>query len=169
MAQWIDRITDAVGRTIAWLTALMALTTVAVVILRYVFDQGAIMLQESVIYFHGMVFMLGIPYALKENAHVRVDILYSRWSDQRRQVVDLAGHILFLLPLALFILVYSWDYVAASWRIREGSPEVGGIPAVFLLKSLLPLMAGALLLQGVSEILSTLAKLRTPRTPGDAP
>jgi len=132
------------------------------VILRYAFDQGAIMLQESVIYLHGVVFMLGIPYALKESAHVRVDVLYSRWTRPRQTLVDLGGHLLLLIPVCVFILVYSWDYVAASWRIREGSPEVGGIPAVFLLKSLLPLMAATLLLQGVGEVLGSLQKLRKP-------
>lgn len=163
MAELIGKFTDLVGRAIAWLTAVMALATVAVVLLRYAFDQGAIMLQESVIYLHGVVFMLGIPYALKENAHVRVDLLYSRWSQRAQTVVNLCGHLLFLIPVALFIAVYSWDYVVASWRIREGSPEVGGIPAVFLLKSLLPLMAAMLLLQGLAEVLGSIAQLRKPR------
>jgi TRAP-type mannitol/chloroaromatic compound transport system permease small subunit len=160
VAQLIDKVTDVVGRSIAWLTTLMAVATVGVVILRYGFDQGAIMLQESITYLHGLVFMLGIPYALKENAHVRVDLLYSRWSERTRTMIDLGGHVLFLIPVALFILLYSWDYVAASWRILEGSPEVGGIPAVFVLKSLLPLMAGALLLQGCSEAATAISRLR---------
>ena len=160
----IDRITDWVGRSVAWLTAVMALITVAVVILRYVFDQGAIVLQESVTYLHGVVFMLGIPYALKENAHVRVDVFYSGWSERARCLVNLGGHLLFLIPIALFILIYTWDYVAASWRIREGSPEVGGIPAVFLLKSLLPLMAAMLLLQGAGEVIALIRRLRARPT-----
>ena len=158
----INRFTDLLGRTVAWLTALMAVTTVVVVVLRYAFDQGAIMLQESVMYFHGLVFMLGIPYALKENAHVRVDLFYSRWSERRRVLIDLCGHIVFLIPVASFILLYSWDYVVGSWRIREGSPEVGGIPAVYALKSLLPVMAATLLLQGVAQVLASISKLRDP-------
>ena len=140
----------------------MALITVAVVVLRYAFDQGAIVLQESVTYLHGMVFMLGIPYALKENAHVRVDLFYSRWPPRTQAAVNLAGHLVFLIPVSLFILIYSWDYVAASWRIREGSPEVGGIAAVYLLKSLLPLMSTALLLQGLGEAVGYVSKLRDP-------
>ncbi len=139
----------------------MALSTLAVVILRYAFDQGAIVLQESVTYLHGVVFMLGIPYALKDNAHVRVDLFYSRWSPRTPQTaINLTGHLVFLVPVSLFILIYSWDYVAASWRIREGSPEVGGIPAVYLLKSLLPLMSAMLLLQGLGEALDYASKLR---------
>ncbi|NIV31377.1 MAG: TRAP transporter small permease subunit [Anaerolineae bacterium] len=138
----------------------MALSTLAVVILRYAFDQGAIVLQESVTYLHGVVFMLGIPYALKDNAHVRVDLFYSRWSPRTQTAINLTGHLVFLVPVSLFILIYSWDYVAASWRIREGSPEVGGIPAVYLLKSLLPLMSAMLLLQGLGEALDYASKLR---------
>lgn len=149
--RFIDGLTDLVGRTIAWLTAMMALVTVVVVALRYLFDQGGIMLQESVMYMHGCVFLLGIPYALKTGSHVRVDLFYARLSDKHRALIDLLGHAFFLLPVCVFILVYSQAYVAASWRVLEGSPEVGGIPAVFVLKSLIPIMAAMLLLQGFAE------------------
>jgi TRAP-type mannitol/chloroaromatic compound transport system permease small subunit len=140
-----------VGRLVAWLTAAMALITVAIVILRYGFDTGAIALQESVIYLHAVAFMLGIAYTLKQDDHVRVDIVYSRLSPRGRDRVDLAGHVLFLLPVSATLAFYGFPYALASWRILEGSPEVGGIPALFLLKSLIPLMAIALLLQGLAE------------------
>lgn len=159
LADAINKATDVIGRTIAWLTAFMALVTVVVVVLRYAFDQGAILLQESVIYLHGIVVMLGIPYALKENAHVRVDLLYSRWSQRTQTLIDVCGHVLFLIPVSLFILLHTWDYVGASWRIREGSPEVGGIPGVFVLKSLLPLLAIMLILQGVAQLMGGISKL----------
>ncbi len=137
-----------------WLALLMVLVTLAVVVLRYAFDTGAIVLQESVVYMHGLLFLLGIPYALNINAHVRVDIIYSKLEPPRRRMIDLAGHVLFLLPVAGFIFVTSLPYVAASWQVLEGSPEVGGIPAVFLLKTLIPVMAAALFLQGLAAILS---------------
>ena len=158
----IDKLTDWIGRATAWFTAVMAAVTVVVVVLRYAFDQGAIVLQEFVVYCHALVLMLGIPYALKENAHVRVDLLYSRWSGRAKMTVDLCGHLLLLVPVSLFVIAYSWDYVAAAWRIREGSPEVGGIPGVFLLKSLLPLMALLLLLQGLAEAWRSARSLRAP-------
>ena len=87
------------------------------------------------------------------DGHVRVDILYQNFSTRTRAWVNSIGGIVFLLPLCVFIFGVSWNYVIESWAIRESSPEPGGIPAVFLLKSLLPLMALNLLLQGVSEIL----------------
>ncbi len=156
LAAAIDRLTEALGRAIAWLTFAMMAMTVVVVILRYGFDIGAIVLQESVVYMHGLAFMLGIAYTLKSDDHVSVDLIYSRLGPAARRRINLFGHIVFLVPVSLFILVSSLDYVAASWRVLERSPEVGGIPAVYLLKSLIPVMAVALLLQGVAEILRCL-------------
>ncbi|MEJ2131316.1 MAG: TRAP transporter small permease subunit [Gammaproteobacteria bacterium] len=149
----LDALSDVTGKGVASLTLLMMALTCAVVTLRYVFNVGSIVLQESVMYMHGCVFMLAIPYALKVGAHVRVDIFYTRFSRRGRHVVDLIGSLAFLIPFALFVIWVSFDYVAASWRIGEASPEVGGVPYVYLLKTLIPVMAGALLLQGISEAL----------------
>ncbi|MEE4359899.1 MAG: TRAP transporter small permease subunit [Pseudomonadales bacterium] len=155
----IDALTETTGRLVSWLVLAMMAVTCVVVILRYGFSTGSIALQESVIYLHGMVFMLGIPYALKHDGHVRVDVLYGRMSGRQRDWVNLIGHLVFLLPLAGFILYVSWDYTLRAWRIREGSQEVGGIPAVFLLKTLTPLLAITLALQGLAEIGRTVLRL----------
>lgn len=159
----VDAFTEALGRGVSWLVLVMTIVTCVVVILRYGFSVGSIALQESVLYLHGMVFMLGIPYALKHDAHVRVDVVYGRLSARTRDWVDLAGHVLFLLPLAGFVLYVSWDYTARSWRILEGSQEVGGLPFVYLLKTLIPLLAVTLALQGVAEILRIVLR-RTGRS-----
>jgi len=143
------------------LTLAMVLITLLIVVLRYLFGQGAIALQELVIYLHGLVFMLGIPYALHHNAHVRVDIFSNRLGPRGRDWVELFGHGLFLVPFCLVVLIYSTPYVAASWRVLEGSSEVGGIPAIFLLKTLIPLMAVTLLLQGLAECAGLIARLRS--------
>ncbi len=149
----IDAFTDRCGRFLAWLTLGMAAVTALIVILRYGFNIGSIMAQESVIYMHGALFLLGAAYALKAGAHVRVDIFYRNFDPRTKAWVNSLGGIVFLLPLCVFILVSSWDYVSESWGMRESSPEPGGIPAVYLLKSLLPLAAINLALQGVAEIL----------------
>jgi TRAP-type mannitol/chloroaromatic compound transport system permease small subunit len=156
----IDALTDVLGRVIAWLTFAMVLVTVVVVVLRYGLDQGAIRMQESVTYMHALVFMLGIPYAFKHGAHVRVDLLYARVRPRTRQLIDICGHLLMLAPVALYVLLSSLDYVGASWRVHEGSAEVGGIPGVFLLKTLIPATASLLLLQGTAEIARTVLDLR---------
>ena len=150
---YIDIFTDRCGRLLAWLVLAMALLTTVVVLLRYGFNTGSIMAQEAVTYMHGCLFMLGAAYALKSGAHVRVDIFYRNFSERGRAWVNSLGGIVFLMPLCAFIGVSSWSYVTESWAILETSPEPGGIPAVFLLKSLLPLMAVNLFLQGLAETL----------------
>jgi TRAP-type mannitol/chloroaromatic compound transport system permease small subunit len=155
-----SRFIDALGKSVSWLTALMAVTTFTVVVLRYAFDLGSIVLQESVIYMHGIVFLLGIPYTLQTDGHVRVDILRGRWGVAGRARVEIAGHVLFLIPVSATILVSSLTYVAASWRVLEGSPEVGGIPGIFVLKSLIPVMAGLLLLLALGQIAGHVHTLR---------
>jgi TRAP-type mannitol/chloroaromatic compound transport system permease small subunit len=151
--RFIDRFTDHCGRALAWLCLGMALLTALVVVLRYGFNVGSILAQEAVIYMHGGLFLLGTAYALKSGAHVRVDIFYRAFSPRTRAWIDSLGGIVFLLPLCVFILVSSWNYVQESWAMREASPEPGGIPAVFLLKSLIPLAAVNLALQGTAEVL----------------
>jgi TRAP-type mannitol/chloroaromatic compound transport system permease small subunit len=148
----IDTFTEYSGRTLAWLTLGMALLTGLIVVLRYGFGIGSIPAQEAVIYMHGSLFLLGAAYALKVGAHVRVDIFYRNYSRRTRAWVDSLGGILFLLPLCVFILISSANYVSVSWAMRETSAEPGGIPAVFLLKSLVPLMAINLALQAVAEV-----------------
>ena len=160
---YIDIFTDRCGRLLAWLVLAMALLTTVVVLLRYGFNTGSIMAQEAVTYMHGCLFMLGAAYALKSEAHVRVDIFYRNFSERGRAWVNSLGGIVFLMPLCAFIGVSSWSYVTESWAILETSPEPGGIPAVFLLKSLLPLMAVNLFLQGLAETLrSTLVLVAEP-------
>lgn len=159
-SQLVDNLTEVLGRALAWLTGMMAILTFLVVVLRYAFDQGAVALQESVMYMHGLVFMLGIPYALKNDVHVRVDLIYSRLGTRQRAWVDLVGHLIFLLPVSGFIFYTSLPYVAASWRVLEGSSEVGGIPAVYLLKTLIPVMAALLVLQGVSGMVKQVLIIR---------
>lgn len=143
----IERLIEVIGRTAAWLTLAMVAATCVTLVLRYGFDMGAIMLQESVLYMHGAVFMLGFSYTLKHDEHVRVDLVYSRMSDRRRSIVNLAGHIALMTPLCLALTYFSLDYVTNSWSILEGSQEVDGIRGVYLLKTLIPAAACLLLLQ----------------------
>ena len=156
----IDTFTEWTGRIVAWLAAAMAVLTTVVVVMRYGFDTGSIAGQEAVTYLHATLFMLGAAFALKTDAHVRVDIFYRRFSPRTRAWINALGGIVFLLPLCVLIATLSSDYVLQAWRIREISSDAGGIPAVFLLKSLIPAMAFTLLLQGVAEILRNLALLQ---------
>ncbi|WP_460035434.1 TRAP transporter small permease subunit [Methylothermus subterraneus] len=147
----VDGLNEWLGKTLAWLALGMVSVTFAVVVLRYGFNLGWIALQEAAIYMHALLFMLGAAYTLKYDAHVRVDIFYQRFGSKGRAWVDLLGAWLFLIPFCAFVVWSSWDYVLASWAIREGSHETGGLPLVFVLKSALLGFAGTLLLQGVAQ------------------
>ena len=155
----LDRITLFIGRSIAWLTVMMVIATCIVVLLRRGFDIGSIALQESVTYMHAAVFLLAAGYTLKRDGHVRVDILYRRFPVRRRAWIDSLGCLLFLLPLTIFTGFISWEFVVSSWAIREGSTDSGGLGAVYLLKSLIPLMAITLSLQAFAELLRNLLLL----------
>ncbi|MES9970180.1 MAG: TRAP transporter small permease subunit [Candidatus Thiodiazotropha sp.] len=159
IALFFEFINEWMGRAVSWLSLLMVLTTFAVVVLRYVFDLGWIWLQESVTFMHGALFLVGAAYTLKHDGHVRVDIFFHRFSAQKKAWVDLLGSLMLLMPVCLFIFMVSWDYVAQSWSLQEGSREAGGLDGVYLFKSLILLMAGLLLLQGVSTVIRCLSRL----------
>lgn len=159
VTNFIDKITDNTGKLISWLTLFMVLLTFLIVVLRYGFNVGWIAMQESVLYFHGTVFMLGAAYTLKADGHVRVDIFYQNFSIKGKALVNLLGTLFLLLPVCVFIFYISFDYVATSWLIMEKSSEAGGLPLVYLSKSLLLIMAITLSLQGVSEICRNLHTL----------
>lgn len=159
VADFLANINEILGRALAWLTLFMVLTTFTVVLLRYAFNIGWIGMQESVSYLHALVFMLGAGYAFKHEAHVRVDIFYGNFSARRQAWVNLLGNLLFLMPFAVFVLLISFDYVAAAWRIKEASPETGGLPYIYLLKTVIPAMAIVLLIQAVANSLESLVTL----------
>ena len=138
----------------------MVLVTFLVVTLRYAFDLGWIAMQESVVYMHAIVFMLGAAYTLKHQGHVRVDIFYQRFSPKTQAWVDLLGTLFLLFPVSIFIIWMGWEYVADSWSVMEGSREAGGLPGVFLLKSLIIAMPALMLLQGLSLIITNVLLLQ---------
>ncbi len=161
---WISRlesINHKTGTAVAWLTLLMVLVTFLVVVLRYAFDFGSIALQESIIYMHACVFLLGAAYTLQKNAHVRVDIFYQKLSAVNQAWVELFGTLFFLTPTMLFIFIISWEYVSESWAVFEGSREAGGLPGVYLLKTTILLMAALMLLQGLANILRAIQTIKT--------
>ena len=156
----LDKFSEQTGRVFSWLTVLMVMVMVIIVALRYVFQIGSIALQESVMYLNALIFTFGAAYTLKENGHVRVDIFYSRLKQQHKAVIDLIGTLVFLLPSAAFISWVSWSYVSVSWRIKEGSPESSGLPYVYLLKATIIALAVLLILQGISEAIKAINKIR---------
>lgn len=163
------RVVQAIGKAASWLILFMVLITFAVVVLRYGFNLGWVGLQESVTYLHAAVFMLAAAWTWQVDGHVRVDILYRGRSRRHRAWVNLVGTLLFLVPVCLYLLIIGWDYVAASWSLKEGSRQAGGLPFVYLLKSLILALPLLLLLQAACEIPQTLRGLRRPVEPVSPP
>lgn len=156
----IEKIIEDLGLAVAWLTLVMVLITALSVILRYGFNISYPAMQESITYMHGAVFMLGIAFALQRGAHVRVDVFYRRLHRRTQLWVDLIGGIAFLGTFTIVLFISSWDYVIHSWALLERSTESTGLPAVFLLKSLIPLLAVTLFAQGLAEVLRCALQLQ---------
>lgn len=147
-----DKIIRWIGLFAAWLLIPMVLVESLVVILRYGFEYGSIAMQESVTYLHACCFMLGAAYALQCDEHVRVDIFYREFSATKQAWVNLLGALFFVLPFCGFVITSSLEYVEQAWRIKEASADSGGIAGVYLLKSLIPLLAVLLGIQALAEI-----------------
>lgn len=156
LANAIDATNDWIGRAIAWLTLGMVLVEFTVVLSRYVFGLGSTLMQESIVYMHATVFLVCAGYALVHNGHVRCDIFYATMTPRTRAIVDILGTLVFLLPMCVLVGWMAWPYVKASWAVMEISQEGRlGIPAVYLLKTLILVFTGLLTLQAVSLILQS--------------
>lgn len=158
-ARTIDRLTAALGRTVAWLALAIVLTQFGLVVARYVFSAGSVSVTESVIYGQALLVTLTAAWTLRTGGHVRVDIFYAEASPRRRALVDLVGTLCLLLPFMLALLWLSAPYALRSWAILERSQETGGLPLVFALKSLIPLFALLMALQGIAQAIGAIAVL----------
>ena len=163
---YLIKVLDGFGRVfglaVRWLALAMLLIQFAIVVARYVFGLSDVAVQESVLYLHAALFMLGAGYTLLVDGHVRVDIFYNRLSPVVQRRIDLFGHLFFLIPTMLVVIYWSWPSVKNSWSILEGPISVGGIEAVFLLKSLIPAFCILLLLQSLSQVTKILIE-KDPR------
>jgi len=149
----VDAFTGAIGRGVAWLTVGMVLVVFANVASRYLFGGSLLALQELGWHLFGVVFLLGSPHALRVDRHVRVDLLYARWSARTQARINLWGALLLLLPFAILGATVSGSFVAASFAVGETSPDPGGLPARYLIKAMVPAGFALLALQALAEVL----------------
>lgn len=155
----LEAVNRVVGDTVRWLVIVMVVLQFAIVLLRYVFGISYMFLTESVLYMHAALFMLGVGYTLLVDQHVRVDIFYARLSRRGRALVDVLGGVFLLIPSMAVMAVVTWPFVRSSWRIQEGAISVGGIPASYLLKTLITAFCVLLIIQGIATILRNLSIL----------
>tara|TARA_B110000196_G_scaffold309347_1_gene310910 strand:+ start:242 stop:784 length:543 start_codon:yes stop_codon:yes gene_type:complete len=150
----LQTFTQFIGRMCRWFSLAMVIVTCSVVILRYLFDYSSIAMQEVVMYLHASLFMFGAAYTWQQNGHVRVDVLYHKWPASIQQRIDLLGTLFLLLPTCLFLMYISWDYVMLAWQYGEKSHEAGGLPFVYLLKTLIIILPALLIIQALSDVIS---------------
>lgn len=159
IADAIDRLNDRAGRFVSWALVVMVLVQFAIVVARHVFATGSSAAQEAVWYLNGILFMVGGGYTLLHDGHVRLDLFYRDAAPRTQALVDLAGAIVLLIPFCAAVALLSWPYVVQSWAVLESSTEAGGLPAVFLLKTVLLVFAALLGLQGASMAIRAWAVL----------
>lgn len=163
LSRRVDALNRAVGRGMAWATLVMVLIGAFNAVARTVERQVGLELSsnaylEAQWYLFSLVFLLGAPYTLRANAHVRVDVLYGQHPARWKAWTDLVGSLLFLVPFCLFAIWISWDFVANSLAVWERSPDPGGLPR-WPLKLVVPFAFALLGLQGLSEATKRIAFL----------
>ena len=163
IADAIDSLTGLIGRTVAWLALAIVLLQFVLVLARYLFGVGSIWLNESVMYGHATLFLMAAAWTLQAGGHVRVDVFYAEAGPRTRAVIDLVGSLLLLLPFALLVLYLALPFAARSWAVLERSQETSGLPFVYLLKTLVPVFAVLMALQGIAQAIRSVSVLRGER------
>lgn len=152
----LDALNNVLGKAAAGLALLMVVLQSLIILFRTLFDLGNLASQDAVLYMHAAMIMLCLAWAWKEEAHVRVDVFYHRFSPLTRDWINCLGNILCLLPFAAFIFLSSWNYAVESWIHREASGDAGGLDKIYWLKALIPLAGALLFIQGLSDTLRKL-------------
>lgn len=156
VSQLIDSFTEKIGVLVAWLTTALVINVFYDVVMRYVFHHGNIALQELEWHIFSVIFLIGAAYTLKEDGHVRVDILYTKFSAKQKAWIDFICTFIFLIPFCIIVIYASLNFVESSWAVREISPDPGGLPGRYILKAMIPAGFVLLIIQGISQAIKNL-------------
>lgn len=157
--RFVNRLNEAVGYGVSWLTTLLVLVVCYDVFTRYLLKTSIVAIQELEWHLFGVIFLVGAAYTLKDGGHVRVDVFYSRFSSKTKAWVDFVGSLVFLVPFSILAIWSSQGFVGQSYMIGETSPNPGGLPYRFLLKSAIPVGFFLLALQGIALAFQSLLKI----------
>ena len=146
----IGALNRLVGNIFSWLSLGIVIVCFTVVVQRYVFGISYVWMQDLYVWLNGVMFTAVAGFALLRNDHVRVDIFYRPATIRTKALIDLLCVVIFLLPFCWVVYTYGWNFVARSWRIYEGSPNNGGLPGLFILKSFILVFAALVALQGIA-------------------
>ncbi len=159
LSRAIDRLTGFIGRWAAWLIVAAAGVSALNAIIRKLFDTSSNAWLEAQWFLFGMVFLLCAPWTLSSNEHIRIDIVNNMLPNRARNMIDIIGHTLFLMPMALVLLYTSIPFFLTSFRLNEQSTNAGGLPQ-WPAKLFIPLGFALLLIQGISELIKRIAIMR---------
>jgi TRAP-type mannitol/chloroaromatic compound transport system permease small subunit len=148
----ISALNRVVGHLLSWLALAIVLVCFTVVVQRYIFHTTQLWMQDLYVWLSGAMFTGVAGFALMRDEHVRVDILYRPWPIRKKAIADLIGTLIFLIPYVVVVLLYAWPFVSRSWRLYEGSANIGGMPGLFILKSFIIVFAVLVGLQGLAII-----------------
>jgi TRAP-type mannitol/chloroaromatic compound transport system permease small subunit len=158
IGRWIDRINEWIGRGVAWVTLVLVVVVFVDVVLRYLFNISFVFTQELEWHLFAFIFLIGAAYTLLHEGHVRVDIIYQRLKDRNKALINLIGMIFFLFPSCVLVILTSWKFISNSYHLMEGSPDPGGIPCRFIIKSMMMVGYTLLCLQGISFGINCIVK-----------
>lgn len=165
----VDRLNETIGRGVIWLSSVLVLVVCYDVFTRYILKTSSVAVQELEWHIFSLLFLIAAAYSLKHDRHVRVDVFYLKFSERGKAWVDFLGSLVFLVPFCIVAILASEYFVLNSFRIGETSPDPGGLPARYLLKSAIPLGFFLLLLQALSlSFRSLLTLLGKPLKTGEA-
>lgn len=157
----IHRLVDIIGKFLAIVLLLMVLNVVFDVMMRYLFHDSSVGMQEMEWHLFAIIILYGVGVALQHEAHVRVDFLYDKMSLRTKSLINILGTMLFLMPLSLLILFGSFDFVGDAYTINEISEDPGGLPYRWIIKSMIPIAFGFLLFSATGYILKNIRLLRS--------
>ena len=161
----IEIITEQTGKAFSWLTTCLVILICLDVLLRYAFSSTRVWVIELEWHLFALLFLMAAAYTLKADQHVRVDLFYSKWSDQNKAWVNFLGTVVFLIPWCIVIIVAGFQYAENSWAFREGSPDPGGFPARYVIKFAIVAGFALLLIQAVAEAIKSLLVIRASKKP----
>jgi TRAP-type mannitol/chloroaromatic compound transport system permease small subunit len=158
--KFVDKLNATIGKQTSWLTLALVLVVVFDVVIRYVFNESSVAMQELEWHLFAILFLMGTAYTLQKDDHVRVDLFYSKFNVRQKAWLNIAGTIIFLIPFSLLIIYASQNYVLNSFAMKDSSPDPGGLPARYILKAFIPLSFLFLLLQGVSLLFKSIIDIK---------
>jgi TRAP-type mannitol/chloroaromatic compound transport system permease small subunit len=155
----IDETIRRIGEYFSWLNAILVVVIILQVVLRYVFGQGLVVLEELQWHLYGVGIMLGLSYCVVTDSHIRLDLLYDRFPQRGKEQVELFGNLVLVLPIVAIILLHGWPFLMESWRVGESSDSPIGICCRYVIKSFLLIGFGLLGVAALSKTMRSFAFL----------